>query len=303
MSVALGYYCYLTVRRLPPFFEDHVTRVVYSKIEQVADNSEIEHPSINGCLRFFSINQGLEIHHDGDLPARSGIGSSSAFTVGLLNALYALQEKMVDPKSLASDAIDIEQNWLEESVGVQDQIIAAFGGLKVIELGPGPDWKVSPLVLPADYVSELSEHILVGFSGFSRFGEDYAKAQIENVRKGETTAHLHRVTEIAREGLSLLIRNAEIKELGWLVDEHWKIKRQLARNLSANWMDELYRVAIENGAYGGKLMGAGGGGFFFFLAPPDRHRQIRAALSKIKVWVPFKIDRDGSRVIAINQDH
>ena len=300
IATGLAHYCYLTVRYLPQFFEDYSSRIVYSKVEMVNNNSEIQHPSVRGCLDYLKISDGIEIHHDGDLPARSGLGSSSSFTVGLLHALYALKKKMVSQRQLAEKAIYMEQNILHESVGVQDQILAAHGGFRIIELGPSSNWKIQNMLLPNDYVRELENHVLLGFSGISRMAEQHAKLKIKNIKECKTNDELNAITSIAGEALKAFQQNDSIAEIGKLLDQSWKYKKRLAEGVSQNWMDELYQTAILNGAYGGKLMGAGGGGFFFFLAPPNKHQRIRDALQQIKVWVPFKIDNTGSQVIFYN---
>ena len=300
LAVGLAHYCYLTVRHLPPFFADHSSRIVYSKIESVKEHSEIQHPSARGCLQFLQIDKGIEIHHDGDLPARSGIGSSSSFTVGLLHALRALQQRMVSPRQLAEEAIHVEQQLLGECVGVQDQIIAAHGGFRLLELGPGSTWSAKNLLLPKDYLRALEQHVLLGFSGISRTAEEHARSKVENIKQGKTTKELQTITGLARESLQAFQTQANFEQIGKLLDQSWQLKRKLAADVSADWMDDLYATALKHGAFGGKLMGAGGGGFFFFLAPPYQHEQIRKALPQIKVWVPFKIDHAGSQVIFYN---
>ena len=299
LAAAVARYCYISVRRLPPFFE-HKSRVVYSHIESVQDHSSIQHPAVRGCLQYLDFNEGLEIHHDGDLPARSGIGSSSSFTVGLLHALHGLQARMVDKRELAEQAIHVEQKLLGESVGVQDQIMAAYGGFQIIELGPGAKWQTQELVTTEEYLKNLQGHVLMGFSGISRTADKHAKAKIENIRQGKTTSELREIQEIATEAVGLVKRMAEVREIGHLLDKSWQLKRRLAADLSSDWIDQVYQAARTAGAYGGKLMGAGGGGFFFFLAPPDRHQAVKEALPQIKVWVPFEIDFSGSRVIFFN---
>jgi len=301
LAVGLAHYCYLTVRYLPPFFSEHSSRIVYSKIESVNNHSEIQHPSVRGCLQFLKVNEGIEIHHDGDLPARSGIGSSSSFTVGLLHALHALQQRMVSPKQLAEEAIHVEQKILGESVGVQDQIMAAHGGFRLLELGTGPKWSVKSMLLAKDYLKDLEKHVLLGFSGISRTAQKHAKNKLENIKRGKTTEELQAITCLAQEALKAFQGEASFEKLGRFLDLSWQQKRRLAAGVSTDWMDALYSTAIRHGAFGGKLMGAGGGGFFFFLAPPNQHENIRKALSKIKVWVPFKIDYSGSQVIFYNR--
>jgi D-glycero-alpha-D-manno-heptose-7-phosphate kinase len=299
LAVGLAHYCYLTVRHLPPFFE-HRSRVVYGKEENVFNNLEIQHPSVRGCLEYLKISEGVEIHHDGDLPARSGIGSSSSFTVGLLHALYALKQQIKSPRRLAEEAIDVEQNWLNESVGIQDQIMAAHGGFQIIEMGPDANWNTKNMLLPKEYLSSLEDHILLGFSGISRMSEQHAKNKVDNIKRGKTNIELQTIYALTQEALQAFQNQVGFDEIGRLLDKSWKCKKLLAEGVTAAWMDDLYQTAIKNGAFGGKLMGAGGGGFFFFLAPPNKHQQIREALFQIKVWVPFKIDHSGSQVIFCN---
>ena len=299
LAVGLAHYCYLNVRYLPPFFS-HKSRIVYSKIESINEISEIQHPSVRGCLEYLNITEGVEIHHDGDLPARSGLGSSSSFTVGLLHALYALKQQMVSPRQLAEEAIDVEQNWLNESVGIQDQIMAAHGGFQIIEMGPDANWNIKNMLLPKEYLSSLEDHVLLGFSGISRLSEQHSKDKVDNIKLGKTNKELQTIYALAQEALQAFLNQAGFDEIGRLLDQSWQCKTRLAEGVSSDWMDDLYQTAIRNGAYGGKLMGAGGGGFFFFLAPPNKHQQIREALSQIKVWVPFKIDHSGSQVIFSN---
>jgi D-glycero-alpha-D-manno-heptose-7-phosphate kinase len=234
------------------------------------------------------------------LPARSGIGSSSSFTVGLLHALYALKQQMKSPRQLAEEAIDVEQNWLNESVGIQDQIMAAHGGFQIIEMRPSANWNVKNMLMPKEYFRSLEDHVLLGFSGISRFSEQHAKNKVDNIKLGKTNIELQTIYELTHEALQAFQNQAGFDEIGRLLDQSWQCKRRLAEGVSSDRMDVLYETAIHNGAFGGKLMGAGGGGFFFFLAPPNKHQQIREALSQIKVWVPFKIDHSGSQVIFYN---
>jgi D-glycero-alpha-D-manno-heptose-7-phosphate kinase len=296
LASAIARYCYLSVRRLPPFFE-HKSRIVYSHIESVQEHSAIQHPAVRGCLKYLDFEEGLEIHHDGDMPARSGIGSSSSFTVGLLHALHGLQARMVDKRELAEQAIHVEQTLLGESVGVQDQIMAAHGGLQIIELGRGAKWQTQEVVTSPEYLEDLQRHVLMGFSGISRTADAHARVKIENIKQGKTTTELREIQAIAGEAVGLVKKKAEMREIGRLLDKSWQLKRRLAAGLSSDWMDELYRSALRAGAYGGKLMGAGGGGFFFFLAPPEKHAAVKEALPQVKVWVPFEMDFSGSRVI------
>ena len=300
IAAGIAHYCYLTVRSLPPFFSDYKTRVVYGLTETVNKNGDIKHPSVSGCLKFLNITDGIEIHYVGDLPSKSGIGSSSSFTVGLLNALYGYKQTMVNSAKLASDAIHVEQNIIGESVGVQDQIMASYGGLRLLELGPGHNYSVKNLILPEIYLKNLEDNILLGFSGISRIAEEKAKKKIDNIINGISTDALKNIQSITNEALNAFQKNHDFDYIGRLLDNSWNEKRKLANGVSASWMDDLYKTAIKNGAYGGKLMGAGGGGFFFFIAPKKVHNKIKKSLSKIKVWVPFKFDHSGSQIIFYN---
>ena len=299
LATGLAHYCYLTVRHLPPFFE-HRSRVVYSNQEYVSDNQDICHPSVRGCLQYLKISDGVEIHHDGDLPARSGLGSSSSFTVGLLHALYALKQQMKSPRQLAEEAIHVEQNWLNESVGIQDQIMAALGGFQIIEMGPDSFWNAKNMLLPTEYLRSLEDYVLLGFSGISRMAEQHAKSKVDNIKLGKTNNELQAIYELTQEAVQAFQDQICFDDIGGLLDQSWQCKKRLADGVSSDWMDDLYQTAIRKGAFGGKLMGAGGGGFFFFLAPPNKHQQIRESLPQIKVWVPFKIDQYGSQVIFYN---
>ncbi len=293
-------YCYLTCRLLPPFF-DHKSRVVYSVIESVKDHSEIEHPAVRACLQYLGFNQGLEIHHDGDLPARSGLGSSSSFTVGLLLALRGLRGQMLTKRRLAEEAIHIEQKVLEENVGIQDQILAAHGGLNVIEMGPGDSYHVTPLMISPVYRKELQDHVLLGFTGLTRIASHIAEEQVKTISSGKS--RVSEIFDIAKEALQLLKAQSDFSKIGALMDKNWELKRSLSKDVSNGAIDAMYDAAIQAGAYGGKLLGAGGGGFMMFFAPPERHEKIKAALAQLKVWVPFEFEKDGAQVIFHTEMH
>jgi D-glycero-alpha-D-manno-heptose-7-phosphate kinase len=295
ISAAMAHYCYISLKKLPPYFE-HANRIIYSKIETVDDISEIEHPSVRECLKYYDISNGISISHDGDLPARSGIGSSSAFTVGLVNAITTYLGKSNHAYDLARAAIDIEQNRIGESVGVQDQIAAAYGGLNVIELSKDKI-KVLSLDVSFEYENNLEKHIMLGFSGIDRFSDVHAKQQVENIKSGKSEKYLDAISRVSNCAYDLMIDEQPMKELGDLLVEQWYYKRELTNDVTSEYIDTIYNKAIKAGAYGGKLMGAGGGGFFMFLAPPDAHEKIKLAIPEINVWVPFKFDYSGSTII------
>ena len=297
ISAAMANYCYISVKHLPPYF-DYANHVIYSKIESVHTFDEIEHPSVRACLKQLQVPNGISITHDGDLPARSGIGSSSSFTVGLINALQTYLGKPLTTHELALQAIDIEQNIIGESVGVQDQIMAAYGGIKVLELS-GANIKVRDLRIPDSYVEDLEEHIMLGFSGISRLSEVQAKKQVDSIKEGKSVQTLEAMQKLTNEALRIFEHESSsaIKDIGLLLQEQWNYKRTLTDSVANSDINSIYDAAIQAGAYGGKLMGAGGGGFFMFLAPPDAHQKIKDALKQINVWIPFKFDYEGSKII------
>jgi D-glycero-alpha-D-manno-heptose-7-phosphate kinase len=297
VSAAMANYSNLYVRTLPPFFEYKI-RVTYNRIENTNTIEEIQHPSVRACLQYVGINNGISIGYDGDLPARSGIGSSSSFTVGLLNALYAYKGITKNSFELATEAINVEQNIIGESVGVQDQIMAAYGGIKVIELS-GANIKVRNLKIPDSYVDEFESHIMLGFSGISRLSEVQAKKQVDSIKEGKSVQTLEAMQKLTNEALRIFEHESSsaIKDIGLLLQEQWNYKRTLTDSVSNSDINSIYDAAINAGAYGGKLMGAGGGGFFMFLAPPEMHQKIKDKLKQINVWIPFKFDFEGSKII------
>jgi len=296
VSAAMANYCYISVKQLPPYF-DYINRVIYSKIESVRTFDGIEHPSVRACLQYLQVPNGISISHDGDLPARSGIGSSSSFTVGLVNALQVYLGKLQHtPYELAMEAINIEQNVIGESVGVQDQIMAAYGGIKVIELS-GANMKVRDLRIRDSYVEDFESHIMLGFSGISRLSEVQAKKQVDSIKEGKSNKILLEMQELTRFAIEAFETHSPLSEIGLFLQQQWELKRTLTDTVSSDHINSIYTDAIQAGAYGGKLMGAGGGGFFMFLAPPDAHQRIKEALKQINVWIPFKFDHEGSKII------
>ena len=297
ISAAMANYCYISVKHLPPYF-DYANHVIYSKIESVHTFDEIEHPSVRACLKQLQVPNGISITHDGDLPARSGIGSSSSFTVGLINALQTYLDKSLTVHELALQAIDVEQNIIGESVGVQDQIMAAYGGIKVLELS-GANIKVRDLRIPDSYVEDLEEHIMLGFSGISRLSEVQAKKQVDSIKEGKSVQTLEAMQKLTIEALRIFEHESSsaIKDIGLLLQEQWNYKRTVTDSVANSDINSIYDAAIQAGADGGKLMGAGGGGFFMFLAPPDAHQKIKDALKQINVWIPFNFDYEGSKII------
>jgi D-glycero-alpha-D-manno-heptose-7-phosphate kinase len=293
LATAINKYCYITCRRLPPFFE-HKHRIVYSIIESVQHICEIKHPSVRAVLEWAGVSEGLEIHHDGDLPARSGLGSSSSFTVGLIHALLALNGRLASKERLAREAINIEQNIIGENVGSQDQVSAAFGGFNRIQFGQDGSFEVNPVTLTVSRLSELGSHLMLFFTGLSRIASDIARSKIENIPKRHH--ELSMIREMVDEALAILYNHSEpIESFGRLMHEGWKVKRSLSDQVSNPEVDAIYQAALDAGAIGGKLLGAGGGGFLLVFAHPDRQSAIRDRLRNL-VYVPFDFEASGSRI-------
>jgi D-glycero-alpha-D-manno-heptose-7-phosphate kinase len=299
LATTIDKYCYISVRELPPFF-DHSFRVVYSVVENVKRVADIKHPAVRGVLEHLGIERGLEIHHDGDLPARSGLGSSSAFTVGLLTAVTALEGRYISKDDLAATAIHVEQCRLREPVGTQDQISAAFGGFNHIVFRPDGGYEVRPMILPRPRLEELQDHLMLVFTGISRTAADIAQHQIGNLK--ERTAELKALTEMVNEGIALLSSpSTDLTEFGRLLAEGWALKRRLADAVSNSTVDAIYDAAMRAGAVGGKLLGAGGGGFVLLFVKPGDQGRVAAALSDF-IRVPVRFDVSGSRVVLYQPD-
>lgn len=299
LVAAIDKYCYISVRHLPPFF-DYRHRIVYSQVEMVKEVAEIRHPAIRGVMQERGISTGLEIHHDADLPARSGLGSSSSFVVGLLNALAALEGKMMQKSELASEAIRIEQQVLRETVGCQDQIAAAWGGLNHIEFRRDGGYDLKPMVMPAERAALLQDSMMLCFTGLTRIASQVAQRTIDNMKARER--ELMRMRQMVAEAAEVLGSSPRpIEDLGGLMREAWTLKRELAENVSTPEIDEIHQAAMAAGASGGKLMGAGGGGFMVFLVRPELQAKVRERLKRL-VHVRVRFDREGSRIIVYEPD-
>jgi D-glycero-alpha-D-manno-heptose-7-phosphate kinase len=299
LATTIDKYCYISVRELPPFF-DHRFRVVYSHVENVKEVSEINHPAVRAVLQWMKADKGLEIHHDGDLPARSGLGSSSAFTVGLLNAVHALAGRQVAKDALAGEAIHVEQCLLKEPVGLQDQISAAFGGFNHISFRRNGAYEVAPIILPRERLQILQDHLLLFFTGISRLSTDIAGTVIGNLRI--RSQQLHAMHAMVEQAIAILSSpQTDLLEFGRLLHESWLLKRTLSDRVSNSTIDELYDTARRAGALGGKLLGAGGGGFMLVFARPDDHARVRDALRGL-IAVPFKFETSGCRIVLYQPD-
>lgn len=293
LGTTIDKYCYITARYLPPFFE-HRSRIIYSRMEHVRQSiDEIEHPSVRETLRFLRIQEGVEIHHDGDLPARAGLGSSSSFTVGLLNVLYALRGSMTTKEQLAREAIYIEQSMIRENVGCQDQVLAAFGGLNYIEFSHDGTPAVRQVTVPKPVVDGLQEHLMLFFTGFSRMASEVAEHQIRNIPN--RTSELMTMYGLVQEALKA-VSSADYPLFGRLLHESWELKRSLSEKITTPEIDTIYERARKAGAAGGKILGAGGGGFILIYAEPGVKPWVRQALSGL-LEIPFKFENLGSQII------
>lgn len=293
LATTINKYCYISCRYLPPFF-DHKSRIIWSKMEYVNNISEIQHPSVRECLRFLNIDKGVEIHHDGDLPARTGMGSSSSFTVGLLHALYSLKGVMPTKRQLALDAIHLEQEVMRESVGSQDQAQVAFGGVNLIEFGGKEHIQVRPVTVNPQRIKFFQEHLMLFFTGFSRTASEIAAEQIKETPGKKKELKL--MYGMVGKAIEILNGNGGLLEFGKLLDESWQIKRSLTDKISTPLIDDIYSAAVGAGALGGKLLGAGGGGFILIFAEPKTHAAIREKLKEL-LYVPFKFENLGSQII------
>ncbi|MEW6246953.1 MAG: kinase [Nitrospirota bacterium] len=299
LGAAIDKYCYLTCRYLPPFFE-HRFRIVYSKIEDRVAVADIEHPAVRTVLQFLGVTRGVEIHHDGDLPARSGMGSSSAFTVGLLHVLHALKGQMVSRQQLAEEAIHVEQGLLRETVGCQDQILAAYGGLNHISFLQNGTFSVRPVPLSASRVQELNEHLMLFYTGIQRTASQVADSYVSHLE--ERRRHLRIIKDLVDEGLSVLSSGGSLVAFGELLHEAWEAKRSLSHMVSNDYVDELYAAARSAGAIGGKLTGAGGGGFLLLFVTPDARTSVRNRLNRL-IHVPMSVASTGSQIVFFDREH
>ncbi len=299
LSTTINHYCYLTCRSLPPFF-DEKSRIVWSQIESVKDHSQIKHPAVRGVLEYLQENDGVEIHHSGDLPARSGLGSSSAFTVGLLHAMHALRGRMSNKRELACEAVHVERTLLKENVGVQDQIATAYGGFNKITILQNGDFAVDPVILPTDRLNALQSHFLLFFTGVARTSSDVAAEQFRVVSSKQD--ELKAMRQMVDEAVQIVTNSSDLKDFGRLLHETWQLKRSLSSKISPQFVDDIYQRARNAGAIGGKLLGAGGGGFMLFFAEPDQHERIKAALAEL-LCVPFAFETSGTSVVYYSPTH
>lgn len=294
LSTTINKYSYITLRYLPRIF-NYNFRVRYFNTEETLTLDEIKHPSVRECARILGIKDGFEMIHHADLPSGTGLGSSSTFTVGMLHSFYSLINYMPTKRELALQALKVEQEVIGESVGSQDQVAAAFGGFNQIKFGGEKEFEVDPIILGQNRMRELQDKLLLCFTGFSRSAAEIAQHQIRDTPA--RLKELNAMSDLTIEALSVMKNTANhLDDFGKLLNEQWKIKRSLTAQVSTPEVDDIYEVAIKNGALGGKLLGAGGGGFMLFYADPLKHDTIRNSLSD-KQFISFRFEDTGSKIV------
>ncbi len=293
LATSIDKYIFISCRPLPPFHE-HKHRIIYSKMESVKNIGEIVHPAVRAVYQFMNVEQGLELHHDSDLPARAGMGSSSSFTVGLLHALHALRGEMVDKVALAQESIHVEQNIIGENVGCQDQAMASLGGFNLVKFNPDGSFNAHPIILSGERLQDLQSHLMLFYTGVHRVASDVAAEQIKNTPNRKT--ELTEMRQMVDEGVKILSSHSSMLEFGKLLDQSWKIKKTLSSKVSNPHIDQLYDAGLASGAVGGKLLGAGNGGFLLLVVPPERQAQVRERLKHL-LYVNFKFESAGSSII------
>lgn len=292
ISTTFDKYAYVNVRHLPRFF-DYSTELTYSKTERVTDIEAIQHPAIRNAMKMLDMHE-LRLTYEADLPARSGLGTSSSFAVGMLNAFYALKGKYADKKKLADEAIYLERILCNEAGGWQDQIAASFGGFNRINFN-ADGYEVLPIIISLEREKRLNNNLMMFFTGFTRFSSDVQKAN--NVSAKENEAQLKEMLALVDEAEAVLTdKNRDLDDFGRLLDHTWKLKKQTGGAISTNSIDEFYRKGMEAGALGGKLLGAGGGGFLVFYVQPEYQEAVKAAMHDL-LYIPFQFEDGGTRVI------
>lgn len=293
LSTTIDKYCYVNVRHLPRFFE-YSTELSYSKTERVTDVNNIQHPAIREAMKLLDMYE-IRLTYEADLPARSGLGTSSSFAVGMLNAFYALKGKYADKKLLADKAIYLERELCNEAGGWQDQIAASYGGFNRINFG-SDGYEVLPIIINPERKANLESNLLMFFTGFTRFSSDIQKANAIS-SPFDKKIMLKKMYDLVDEAEQILVnRERDLDDFGRLLDLTWKLKRQTGASVSTSGIDSLYEKGMNAGALGGKLLGAGGGGFLIFYVQPDKQIAVRKAMDGL-MEIPFKFENGGSRVI------
>lgn len=291
ISTTFDKYCYVNIRHLPKYF-DYKSHLTYSKMEYVNTNEEIEHPAIREAMKMLDIHE-IRLIYDADLPARSGLGTSSSFAVGMLNAFHTLKGQYVDKKKLADEAIYLERVLCKESGGIQDQIAASYGGLNRINFH-SDGYEVSPIIISPIRKKLLNENLMLFFTGFSRFSSEIAVSQEKAL--SQKKEELKEMLNLVDEAEKVMTSKCSLDEFGKLLDTTWRLKRGITNKISTDAIDLLYSKAIRAGALGGKLLGAGGGGFLLFYVEKDKQENVKEVLDEL-LYVPFEFEDFGTRVL------
>lgn len=295
LATAIDKYTIITVHRLTQFAE-HRVRVHYSRVEAAGELEQIEHPSARECLRLLGIDDGVEIHYVSDLPARTGLGSSSSATAGLLLALHAYKGEMVSAEQIAEEAVYVEQEMIKERVGSQDQYACALGGFRHLQFRTDGTVCADPVVLPTTRLQKLQSHLLLLYTGIQRFAHEVLDEQIKRTECGDITQQLHALRTLVPEGIRVLCGGGDLAPFGELLHEGWQLKCRLSGKITNNWIDDQYMRARAAGAIGGKLLGAGGGGFLLLFVRPEQRDAVKAAVPELRE-VAFSFEPVGSHVI------
>jgi D-glycero-alpha-D-manno-heptose-7-phosphate kinase len=294
LSTTFDKYCYVIVRHLPRFF-DYSTELSYSRIERVTDIDNINHPAIRNAMKMLDMHE-IRLTYEADLPARSGLGTSSSFAVGMLNAFYALKGKYASKKKLADEAIYLERVLCNEAGGWQDQIAASYGGFNRINFSD-EGYEVLPIIISPERKTELNNNLMMYFTGFTRFSSDIQKANVSSGSKSDKIERLKEMLQLVDEVEEILTdKHSNLDEFGRMLDHTWQLKRGTGSMVSTSGIDEIYQKGLDAGAIGGKLLGAGGGGFLVFYVQPEYQESVRRAMSDF-MYIPFKFEDGGTRVI------
>jgi len=300
ISTTIDKYCYINIRTLPPFF-NYKYRFRYFKREETNSIDSIKHQSIKHCLKFLEFEKnklGLEVVHNADLPALSGLGSSSTFTVAFLHALYAYKNQLITKKKLMQDAIHVERNLIGEKVGNQDQTAAAFGGLNYVEYGLNGNINVQNIFLSLNEIKKFKNNSVLLFSGLQRKANNISKDQINNIKNNKSLKSLEAINKLTQQAMReiFLSKTIDYKNFGLALTEQWELKKSLSKKISNEYIDSIFSLAKKSGAYGGKLLGAGAGGFILFLVPENKKKNFLKKISKL-LYVPFRLENSGSQII------
>lgn len=295
LSTSINHYNYISCRYLPPFHAEYRNRIAWKIMEYPQTVDQIQHNAIRSALKYYGVTQGVEISNQCDLPARSGLGSSSSFCAGLIEAIYALKGEMITKYGLAKETIKLEREILAENGGIQDQIAAVYGGLNHIHINNNGSFSVNPVLISDERKQNLNNNLMLFFTGVVRSSSDIAEKQIKSTK--DKTAQLTRMQQMVCEAEQILTnQNEDLDDFGRMLHETWMLKRSLTDKISTSLIDQIYQTAMDNGALGGKILGAGGGGFVLLYAKPENQKAIKKALHNL-IYVPFKFDDQGSQII------